>query len=135
MRVALATVVVMASALFVTSAGATSNNTSSKVPTLNVKPSCKAAATSGMTVGTGRTEKSCIDDENAARQDLVKSWSTFGSDDRSHCRALISTGGEPSYVELLSCLEMSRDAKRVARGESPAGVPPAKPGPRRAAQR
>jgi hypothetical protein len=27
---------------------------------------------------------------------------------------MVSTGGSPSYVELLSCLEMSRDAKKIA---------------------
>jgi hypothetical protein len=32
---------------------------------------------------------------------------------------MVSTGGSPSYVELLSCLEMSRDAKKIAQ-ERPA---------------
>jgi len=84
------------------------------VPTLNVEPSCKAAGTVGMSLG--RTADSCMNDERNAREQLVKDWSTFSGDDRSHCLSMISTGGGPSYVELLSCLEMSRDAKKIAQG-------------------
>ena len=82
------------------------------VPTLKVETSCKAAGIEGMQ--TGRTTDSCLNDEKAAREDLVKSWSSFSGDDKTHCLSLVSTGGGPSYVELLSCLEMSRDAKKIA---------------------
>ena len=84
------------------------------VPTLKVEPSCRAAGVEG--VITGRTADSCINDEKAAREDLVKNWSTFSGDDKTHCLSMVSTGGGPSYVELLSCLEMSRDAKKIAQG-------------------
>jgi len=82
------------------------------VPTLNVQPSCRAAAITGMM--TGRTAETCMNDENTARDTLGKQWSEFSADDKSHCLSMISTGGQPSYVELLSCLEMSRDAKRIS---------------------
>jgi hypothetical protein len=84
------------------------------VPTLKVEPSCKAAGVEG--VITGRTADSCLNDEKAAREELVKNWSSFSGDDKSHCLSMVSTGGAPSYVELLSCLEMSRDAKKIAEG-------------------
>jgi hypothetical protein len=84
------------------------------VPTLKVEPSCKAAGAAGLMMG--RTTESCMNDEKAAREDLVKTWSTFSADDKSHCLSMVSTGGGPSYVELLSCLEMSRDAKKIAQG-------------------
>jgi hypothetical protein len=83
-----------------------------RVPTLNVAPSCRAAAISGMM--TGRTSDSCMNDENTARDSLAQDWGQFSASDKSHCLSMISTGGGPSYVELLSCLEMSRDAKRIA---------------------
>jgi hypothetical protein len=84
------------------------------VPTLKVETSCKAAGIEGM--NTGRTTDSCLNDEKTARDDLAKSWSTFSAADKSHCLSMVSTGGGPSYVELLSCLEMSRDAKKIAQG-------------------
>jgi hypothetical protein len=33
------------------------------------------------------------------------------ADDKTRCVATVQTGGVPSYVELLSCLETRRDAK------------------------
>ena len=87
------------------------------VPTLKVEPSCKAAGVEG--VITGRTADSCLNDEKAAREELVKNWATFSGDDKTHCLSMVSTGGSPSYVELLSCLEMSRDAKKIAQGHDP----------------
>ncbi len=63
-----------------------------------------------------------MNDENAARDVLVKDWGQFSASDKDHCLSMISTGGGPSYVELLSCLEMSRDAKRIAQ-ERPASEP------------
>jgi hypothetical protein len=84
-----------------------SGSNASAVPTLNVEPSCRAAGDEFMILG--RTTESCLNDENSARDDLVKSWSTYSAADKSQCLPMVSTGGPPSYVELLSCLEMSRD--------------------------
>ncbi len=102
------------------------------VPTLKVEPSCKAAGAVGLMMG--RTTESCMNDEKAAREDLVKNWSSFSGDDKTHCLSMVSTGGAPSYVELLSCLEMSRDAKKIAQGrkleDQPAPQPNQRPGRR-----
>lgn len=87
------------------------------VPRLNVEPSCKAAGVEGMIIG--RTVESCLNDEKAARDQLGKDWGTYSANDKNHCLSMVSTGGSPSYVELLSCLEMSRDAKKIAQ-ERPA---------------
>ena len=105
------------------------------VPTLKVEPSCKAAGAQGLMMG--RTTESCMNDEKAAREDLVKNWSTFSGDDRTHCLSMVSTGGSPSYVELLSCLEMSRDAKKIAEGRKldDQTTPYQRPGRRQPTQR
>jgi hypothetical protein len=100
------------------------------VPKLNIEPSCKAAGVAGMALG--RTTQSCLNDENTAHDQLTKDWSTFSAADKSHCLSMISTGGSPSYVELISCLEMSRDAKKIAAGRSVnEGATPTQPRRRR----
>src|SRR6201987_6557368 len=100
------------------------------VPTLKVEPSSKAAGAAGLMMG--RTTEPCLNDEKSAREDLVKNWSSFSADDKTHCLSMVSTGGGPSYVELLSCLEMSRDAKKIAQGRKlenqPAPAPYQRPG-------
>jgi hypothetical protein len=100
-----------------------------EVPKLNIEPSCKAAGIEGMALG--RTTQSCINDENTAHDQLVKDWSTYSADDKSHCLSMVSTGGSPSYVELLSCLEMSRDAKKIAEGRINEVLPQPTPRQRR----
>jgi hypothetical protein len=81
------------------------------VPKLNYEPSCKAAVTAAALPG--RDEESCKRDEEAARTTLDKLWTQFDGADRKRCLSLTSLGGAPSYVELLTCLEMSRDVKNM----------------------
>jgi hypothetical protein len=100
-----------------------------EVPRLNVEPSCKTAGAEGMALG--RTTQSCLNDEKAARDQLGKDWSTFSAADKNHCLSMVSTGGSPSYVELLSCLEMSRDAKKIAEGRVNEVLPQPTPRSRR----
>jgi hypothetical protein len=83
-----------------------------RVPTLNVEPSCRAAVASA--VAAGRDMNSCLGDERTAREQIVKEWSRFTPAERSECSHLVTTGGPPSYVELLSCLEVSRDAREIS---------------------
>jgi hypothetical protein len=84
-------------------------------PTLNVKPSCEAAADrTAMDQVPGanvRDTASCMRDENDARDQLAKEWAQFSPRDQQNCTSITTTGGIPSYVELLVCLEMVRDAK------------------------
>lgn len=83
------------------------------VPKLNVEPSCKAAVATAVAVG--RDLNSCLADEHAAREQLVQQWSKFSASERNECSQLSVLGGPASYVELLSCLEVSRDAREIAR--------------------
>ena len=95
------------------------------VPTLKVESSCKAAGAAGMIVG--RTAESCLNDEKSAHDQLQKDWGSFSADDKNHCLSMVSTGGSPSYVELLSCLEMSRDAKKIAQDRGTTDQPQPQP--------
>ena len=95
-----------------------------QVPKLNVGPSCEAAARGPIVIG--RDKEACLGDENAARDTLSKSWSKFNLADKTQCVGLVRQGGPPSYVELLSCLEVMRDSKNV-RSNGPLSESPGKP--------
>jgi hypothetical protein len=82
-----------------------------KVPTFDVDPSCRAAVVSGL--GNGRTLHACLNDERDAHAQLTKQWTEFPSADRNQCGSLATMGGPKSYVELLTCLEMARDVRRL----------------------
>ncbi|MBO0752644.1 MAG: hypothetical protein J2P53_11050 [Bradyrhizobiaceae bacterium] len=78
-------------------------------PPLDVSVSCGAAARAGLAAG--RDKESCLADEHAAESQLGENWSKYSDADKTQCIGNVKTGGPASYVELLSCLEVMRDAK------------------------
>jgi hypothetical protein len=53
----------------------------------------------------------CSRDEAAALRQLREAWAQYAGADRKTCTVEATIGGFTSYVDLLTCLEMSRDAK------------------------
>jgi hypothetical protein len=88
---------------------------SDDVPTLDVNPVCHGIAMQGeLEAGLQQTSfKRCIQSEQETREQLKKQWSTFSASDKSHCVALAKTGGESSYTELITCMEMARDVRKL----------------------
>ena len=99
-----------------------------RVPQLDVEPVCKGIAEQGGVTfrdpAVPQEKKNCIESEQAVREQLVKQWSSFTADDRTHCINETTMGGESSYTELLTCLEMARDvrAMRAEASSSRAGA-------------
>ena len=44
---------------------------------------------------------------------MKNEWSTFSASDKKHCIAEATMGGESSYTELVTCLEMARDVRKL----------------------
>jgi hypothetical protein len=84
-----------------------------KVPELNVEPSCRAATAADVRISPNRDETACKRDENAAHDKLSQQWDQFTATEQAHCVRLSTLGGSPSYVELLTCLELSKQAKAL----------------------
>jgi hypothetical protein len=80
-------------------------------PKLNVTPSCNAAARGA--ISAGRDKEACMADERTAENVLAENWSKYDAADKTQCVGNVKTGGPPSYVELLSCLEIMRDSKEI----------------------
>ena len=59
----------------------------------------------------------CVEKEQEARDQLVKQWTQFLPAERAHCLRLTTLGGDPIYTELLTCLEMQRDARRLRKSQ------------------
>ena len=108
---------------------------SDDVPTLDVNPVCHGIAMQGeLEAGLQQTSfKQCVDSEQATRDEIKKQWSGFSTADKTHCVALAKTGGESSYTELLTCMEMARDVRKLhsdANSLSEQNIPPAPVGHR-----
>jgi hypothetical protein len=82
---------------------------SDTVPRYNVEPTCKGGLNSP---GLNERYSRCISEENDARKKLEAGWSRYPAGDRTVC-ARTSGMGSPSYVELLTCLEMDADARKL----------------------
>lgn len=86
-----------------------------EVPVLNVAQVCRGiaryAATPGERGGPDLTLQGCISSEQAIRKKLARRWSTFAPADRAECVGEATAGGESSYTDLLTCLQMARTAR------------------------
>jgi hypothetical protein len=81
---------------------------SDPVPTLNVKPSCQAAAQMGDSLNARLPQ--CLESERTARVELEADWAKYPSAMRKSCTSMASLEGLASYVVLLECLIMEKDA-------------------------
>lgn len=88
------------------------------VPRLKIESTCRAT-------GEGPRDaahyKSCMENEQKVRADIVAHWSSYSAKARSQCVANLANAYHPSYIELISCLEMGSG------GAQPPAAPGAKP--------
>ncbi len=97
------------------------------VPNLNVEEVCDGIAKQGGVTfrdpAIAQEKKNCLDSEQAVRSELVKQWPKFDRADKTSCVNESQMGGESSYTELLTCLEMARDvrAMRIEQQEGQSG--------------
>ena len=93
-----------------------------QIPKFDTDASCHAAAAASTVIN--RNEDVCKKDERDARAKMEQQWAQFTPAERVHCVSLSKLGGFPSYVELLTCLEMAADAKKLpAADRLTGGVP------------
>ncbi len=76
---------------------------SDMVPTFDIVKECRYEG------GSATNVERCSQDETAARARLTTEWPQFAGTDQKPCMVTTTTGGFASYVELLTCLEMTRD--------------------------
>jgi len=72
-----------------------------------------------------------MDDELTAQEMLAKNWSQYTRPHKTQCVGMTAQGG-PSYVELISCLDIMKDAAAIYKADplfgnftkNPKGNPP-----------
>jgi hypothetical protein len=80
---------------------------SDAVPKFDIVRECRFEG--GSTVEFDR----CSQDETEALEQLKANWAQFTGVDESSCVGAATIGGVASYVELLTCLEMAREANNT----------------------
>ena len=81
------------------------------VPHFNIERTCREARTYA---GADKevAYKGCLKDEADAREQLAQKWTRFQQVDRRDC-VMQGAAPMPSYVELLTCLEMSAEVEAL----------------------
>jgi hypothetical protein len=84
-----------------------------RVPTINVEKTCKDSATADKeaNIALAQPFDICMRDENDAKQQVNAVWSTYPASVRERCEQEATLLGEGSYVDLLTCMQMSDPAK------------------------
>ncbi len=80
------------------------------VPKFDLEETCRRAGEVSMSLG--RKPGDCKRDENDARSKLQQDWAQYSPAQRTDCVRFTSLGS-PSYVELLTCLEMAKQVKEL----------------------
>jgi hypothetical protein len=82
---------------------------SDAVPKLNVEATCKKSVEADKEMGVNLAQgfDKCMSDENSARQQLGPIWSSYSAAVRTQCEGEATLLGEASYVDLLTCLQMT----------------------------
>ncbi len=82
-----------------------------QIPKFDVESQCQIAAAAA--VPANRDLNACKRDEATARNKLNEQWGTYTPGQQAHCVSFEQMGGNPSYVELLTCLELAKAAENV----------------------
>ncbi|MBB2960136.1 hypothetical protein [Methylobacterium sp. R2-1] len=76
-------------------------------PKLDVEATCKSAERVQSTLSDNSSADACLNSERSAENVLKKRWGQFPVPAKSQCTQQFQAGGFPSYVELLTCLELA----------------------------
>ena len=84
-----------------------------RVPVINVEATCKDAveADKAANLALPQSFDKCVNDENVAKAQLATIWSTYSASVRDRCEQEATIGGTGSYVDLLTCMQMTDPAK------------------------
>lgn len=82
---------------------------SDHVPKLSVEATCRASVETDKAMGLALPQsfEKCMSDENSAQQQLEPIWSSYSASVRSSCEGEATSAGSASYVDLLTCLQMT----------------------------
>ena len=85
------------------------------VPKFDIARGCRVDSTQAfdLSVGLNETVKRCVADEQQALAQLQTQWSQYRESDKAQCTGEAKIGGTPSYVDLLTCLQLAQDARQL----------------------
>jgi hypothetical protein len=94
-------------AVFVLVLAQTALARAAQLPRFNIAATCREAQP---LTGDKSVYQSCVSEETSARRKLGRTWSSYKPSWRTSCVGEAESSGTPSYVDLLTCLQLDKDA-------------------------
>ncbi|WP_236960811.1 hypothetical protein [Methylobacterium durans] len=76
-------------------------------PKLDVDATCRSAARAEVSVSDNASVEGCLRSERDARKEAERRWGDYSSAAKRQCEQQFQAGGYPSYVEMVTCLELA----------------------------
>ncbi len=80
-------------------------------PRLDIEHTCNSPGRASVSQEAG--SDGCLRSERSAGDELRKRWGQFSGSAKTQCSQQSTAGGFPSYVEMLTCLELASGAVPV----------------------
>ena len=77
------------------------------VPTLDVEKTCRSAQVAGSGISDRANYDGCLRSERDAKREAEHKWGSYSAAAKRQCEAQFHAGGYPSYVEMITCLELA----------------------------
>lgn len=79
------------------------------VPELDIDKTCASAGR--VNIGSSATEEEsrngCMRSEREAKKEAERRWGDYSAAAKTQCQSQFKAGGYPSYVEMVTCLELA----------------------------
>jgi hypothetical protein len=97
---------------------------SDKVPELRVEALCQSTVATDKAMGLDEAQSfgDCMRDETTAQTQLRPLWSSTSASVRDSCEGEATSGGIQSYVDLLTCIQMTDTANSLTKGSGLKGA-------------
>ena len=77
------------------------------VPNLDVERTCRSSQVANTSISDQANYDGCLRSEREAKKEAERQWGTYSSAAKRQCENQFKAGGFPSYVEMVTCLELA----------------------------
>jgi len=77
------------------------------VPDLDVERTCQSAQVANTSISDKANYDGCLRSEREARKEAERHWGSYTPAAKRQCQNQFKAGGYPSYVEMVTCLELA----------------------------
>ena len=92
------------------------------VPNLDVETTCKSAQVANTSISDKANYDGCLRSEREAKREAESHWGSYTNAAKRQCESQFKAGGYPSYVEMVTCLELASGTVPTQSGQGGTAV-------------